>query len=93
MKTNGYEGWAVEFHKNVHLYSHSLKLSRAGETYDVPCEDSPSGFILIWPYELKVASVVYQDLLVALREWASQAGIQFRLYRSPDEYETNGPQS
>jgi len=93
MKTIGNDGWAVEFRRNVHMYCHSLKLSKAGETYDVPCEDSPSGFVLIWPYELKADDTAIQDLLAALREWANQAGIQYRLYTSPTEYETNGPES
>ena len=41
-------GWTVEFEKNIHMYSHSLKLSRGREAYQVFCEDSPSGFVGIW---------------------------------------------
>ena len=46
-------GWTVEFHKNIYMYSHDLKLSRGHEVYQVSCEDMPAGFVGIWPYELK----------------------------------------
>lgn len=82
-------GWVVDFRKNIHMYSHSLKLSKGGETYDVFCEDTPSGFVGIWPYELKVTDGIRQEVFSALREWATQSGLPYRLYTSRDEYETN----
>jgi hypothetical protein len=84
-------GWVVEFHKNIHMYSHALKLSRKSETYDVPCESTPSGIVAIWPYELKVSDAAFQELLAVLREWASQSGLRYRLYTSPRDYEANDP--
>ena len=56
-------------------------------------EDTPSGFVGIWPYDLEVAALVYQDLLEALRAWARQAGMTYRRYTSRDQYETNGSQT
>lgn len=82
-------GWVVEFHKNVHMYCHSLMLSRAGEIYDVPCEGSTAGYIIISPYHLKIADDAYNGLLMALREWASQSGFPYRLYTSPEDYEAD----
>lgn len=80
-----FDGWTVEFHKNIHMYSHSLKLSRGSETYDVFCEDTPAGFVGIWPYELKVkvTDAIFHELLTVLRKWASQSDFQYRLYTSP----------
>jgi hypothetical protein len=95
MQIGLYNGWVVEFQKNVHMYSHNLKLSKDGVTYDVPCEDTPSGFVGIWPYDLKlkVADPRFKNLLVALREWARQSGLRYRLYTSRDKYETNDSQT
>lgn len=88
------DGWTVEFHKNVHMYSHDLKLSRGREAYQVFCEDTPSGFVGIWPYELRetVTDAIFQEILAALRKWASLSDFQYRLYTSQNDYETNGAQ-
>jgi len=85
-------GWTVEFHKNIHMYSHDLKLSKGRELYQVFCEDTPSGFVGIWPYELKetVTDATFQEILAVLRKWASLSGFQYRLYSSQNDYETNG---
>jgi hypothetical protein len=88
-------GWTVEFHKYIHMYSHSLKLSRGIEAYQVPCENTPHGFVGIWPYELKeaVTNVIFQELLVVLRKWANMSDFQYRLYTSRNDYETNDTQA
>ena len=84
-----FDGWTVQFHQNIHMYSHSLKLSKGNETYAVFCEDTPSGFVGIWPSELEVTDATFQELLTVLRKWANQSGFQYRLYTSPTEYEAN----
>lgn len=89
MQTQIHKGWVVEFRKHIHMYCHSLRLSKGEQSYDVPCEDTPAGFVGIWPYELKVADVVLQDICVALREWASQSGMRYRLYTSAEKFEAN----
>lgn len=85
------DGWTVEFQKNIHMYSHGLKLSRGGLAYQVFCEDTPSGFVGIWPYELKeaVADTTFQELVAVLRKWAILSDLHYRLYTSQNEYETN----
>ena len=85
--------WTVRFRQNIHMYSHSLKLSKGNETYTVFCEDTPSGFVGIWPHELEVAETTFQELLTVLRQWANQGGFQYRLYTSPTDYETNDTKS
>ena len=84
-------GWTVEFHKNIHMYSHDLKLSRGHEVYQVSCEDTPAGFVGIWPYELKetIPDATFHELLGVLRKWASLSDFQCRLYASQNDYESN----
>ncbi len=82
-------GWTIKFAKNVHMYTHSLKAEKNGEIYDVPCEDTPSGFVAIWPYALNLADAILMDLLQGLFDWAEKMGIPYRLYRTRDDYQTN----
>jgi hypothetical protein len=82
-------GWAINFTRNVHMYTHSLKAEKSGEIYDIPCEDTPYGFVAIWPYSLNLGDAVLKDLLQGLREWAEQMGIPYRLYRTRNDYHTN----
>ena len=88
MRSEHLNGWAIEFTKNVHMYCHSLKATKNSSTLDVPCEDAPAGFVGIWPYELKLDDTEYQGLLKALREWASGMGINYRLYKTSDTFES-----
>lgn len=83
-------GWVIEFTQNDHLYCHSLKATKHSRTFDIPCEDTPAGFVGIWPYELKLDSAEYHDLFNALREWANRQGISYRLYETRETFESNG---
>ncbi len=83
------DGWTVRFHQNIHMYSHDLKVSRGSETYTVFCEDTPAGFVGIWPFELEVSDEKFQELLAVLRQWAKQSGFECRLYTSATEYEAS----
>jgi hypothetical protein len=85
-----FNGWTVQFHQNIHMYSHGVKLSRGSEAYSVFCENTPSGFVGIWPYELQVNNDTFQELLAVLRKWANHSGFQYRLYTTPTEFETSG---
>ena len=49
-------GWTIEFRKNIHMYYHSLKATKNGRTFDVPCEDTPGNFVGIWTYQLSLNS-------------------------------------
>ena len=33
-------GWVIDFRKNIHMYTHSLKATKSGRTFDVECEDN-----------------------------------------------------
>jgi hypothetical protein len=85
-----YNGWAIDFTKNVHMYTHSLKAEKNGQIYDVPCEDTPFGYVGIWPLGLHLDAPLLQDLLRGLGDWAGQANIIYRLYSTGTDYQTNG---
>ncbi len=83
-----YNGWSIRFRPNVHMYCHDLKLSKGQDQLRVPCEDTPSGWVGIWPCSLGLDESVYADVLVALRVWAAQKFVaNYRLYVTKDEFE------
>jgi hypothetical protein len=82
-------GWSIDFRKHVFMYYHRLVASKNSERIDVPCEDTPGGYVGIWPHGLGLEEAVLQDLLEGLREWARSTGLTYRLHSSSDEYETN----
>ncbi len=61
-----YNGWAIDFTKNVHMHTHSFKAEKSGEIYDLPCEDTPFGYVGIWPLGLHLDAPLLQDLLRGL---------------------------
>jgi hypothetical protein len=85
-----HNGWSIRFRRNIHMYCHSLTASKHSLDLQVPCEDTPDGFVGIWPYDLKISESEYLDLLVALRAWAKTIQTEYRLYVTGDEYES-GP--
>jgi len=91
MRDEVHNGWAIHFTKNIHMYSHLLRVKKSGSAYEIPCEDMPvsNGVIGIWPYELNLHPSEYQGLLQALREWAISSGLKYRLYTSKNDYESN----
>lgn len=74
------------------MYCHDLRAAKDGESFQVPCEDSPAseGLVGIWPYELKMDSTRYTDLISALHAWAADERLSYRLYVTRDRFET-GP--
>jgi hypothetical protein len=89
MQTEVYHGWIIKFKKNIHMYSHDLRMEKEGAEYQVMCEDTSCGFIGIWPYDLNLDQEKHQNLLQALREWAKNSNFKYRLYTSRDIYESN----
>jgi hypothetical protein len=89
-KISVHNGWSIVFENNIHMYYHSLKMTKGIHSYNIPCEDCPDGFLGIWLYNLNLEEVVFKDLLVGLREWAATLrGIEYKIYTSRDIYETN----
>jgi hypothetical protein len=89
MQYSTHNAWTIEFRKNVHMYCHSLKATKDGRTFDVPCEDTPGNFVGIWAYQLSLNPEELSDLLDGLREWADQSGLKYRLYKTRESYRTN----
>lgn len=69
------------------MFCHDLRVSNGGTTYTIPCEDSPDGLIVMWPYELKMAASTYTNLIHALHEWATEEEILYRIYVTRDHFE------
>ena len=84
-----YNGWRILFRQNVHMYCHQLTASKGDLELEIPCEDMPAGPIGIWPYTLELDAPVYDDLLMALRAWATSIGVNYRLYVTKDRFEPN----
>ena len=84
-----HHGWTFEFRKNVHMYYHNLLATKNGQTFDVPCEDTPYPFVAIWPYSLNLEPALNEDLLQGLRAWAEASGMCYRLYISREHYVGN----
>lgn len=87
MKHVVHNGWRIKFNRNIHMYCHRLTAAKNNHELEVPCEDTPEGWIGIWPYDLDVPESTYNDLLVALRLWAQTIGSDYRLYTTRDDFE------
>ena len=84
-------GWRITYTPNIHMYVHGLAAAKEGTELAVPCESTPEGFVGIWPYQMDLDAALSRDLLVALREWAAQSRLDYRLYTTQTTYE-NGLQ-
>jgi len=82
-------GWSFRFQRNIHTYCHSLTASKQNLELKIPCEDTPDGYVGIWPYGIEISKSEYADLLIALRAWANTTQKTYRLYLTCDEYESN----
>ena len=78
--------WDIQFRKNVHMYCHRLVVAQSDRRYDIPCEDTPDGFIGVWLYDAGVESPLQQDLVAALVKWAESSGLACRIYETRDSY-------
>ena len=87
-----HRGWRILFQQYVHMYCHSLTAMKGGRHSDVPCEDTPDGFLGVWPHGLDLEERMLDDLLNGLREWADSSGRVYRIYTSADAYLTNESQ-
>lgn len=82
-----YNVWRIHFQQNVHMYCHHLTATKGDVCLEISCEDTPSGFVGIWPYSLQVDAPIYEDLLVALHAWADDIGLNYRIYVTNDKVE------
>ena len=47
-------GWIIKFRRNIHMHYHSLSTSKNGLEVKIPCEDTPDGYLGIWPYDIEI---------------------------------------
>ena len=71
------------------MYCHHLTATKGAVQLEIPCEDTPAGFVGIWPYTLELDAPVYDDLLIALRTWATGISRNYRIYITKDRFEPN----
>jgi hypothetical protein len=88
MKHAVYNGWRIQFRPNIYMYCHQLIATKDSLALEVPCEDTPDGYVGIWPYNLGIPEPTYADLLVALRAWVVTIRSPYRLYITREIYET-----
>ena len=82
-------GWSIHFQQNVHMYSHRLVASKGTRHLELPCEDTPEGFLGIWLHDIALDSVTASELLPCLVEWAEHSGRRFRIYATREKFVTN----
>jgi hypothetical protein len=82
-------GWSIQFQKNVHMYCHRLIATKGNRQYEVPCEDTPAGFLGVWLYGLELDETALRDLQADLVEWAESYRFVYRIYNTEDSYVTN----
>jgi hypothetical protein len=78
--------WDIQFRKNVHMYCHRLVAAKADRRYEIPCEDTPDGFVGIWLCDIGLESPLQQDLVAVLLKWAESSGLACRIYETRDSY-------
>lgn len=78
--------WDIQFQKNVHMYCHSLVVAKADRRYEIPCEDTPDGFVGVWLHDIGLDSTLKKDLASALVKWADSSGLACRIYETRDSY-------
>jgi len=84
-------GWNVEFQKNIHMYCHRLVATKGNKQYEVPCEDTPAGFLGIWLHGLELDETTINEMQADLAEWAGSSGFTYRIYDTQDTYLSNEP--
>ena len=87
-------GWEVYFERNLHMYTHSLLLSKNGMKYSINCEWLGSGSkdgnaVGIWLYSLDVIDDIKKELINVLSLWASKFPVHIRLLISKTEFIDN----
>ncbi len=65
------------------MYCHSLEATKGGKTFNVPCEDSPDGYIGIWFMNADICESVREELVPILADFFQGLGSPFKIY-NPD---------
>ena len=83
--------WSFTFRRNVHMYCHDLRASRDGVEHQIQCEDlsGSKDQIGIWPYQLELDQTTYSTLIEALIAWANGQKLNYQIYVTRDDCETN----
>jgi hypothetical protein len=82
------DGWRLEFRKNVHMYCHYLRLSKAGLVIEPPCEDMviDPKTMGVWLEDLGLNRPTLNELSRVLQKWVSTEGFRCRIYLDRDNF-------
>ncbi|MDF1825982.1 MAG: hypothetical protein P1U68_15155 [Verrucomicrobiales bacterium] len=79
------KGWDITFRSNVHMYCHHLEATKSSKRFEVPCEDTPEGFIGIWFMPVEIENEIREDLIPALAEFFEGLGSPFKIHNLDGE--------
>ena len=87
-------GWKICFRRNIHMYTHSLSVSKNGLELSIDCEWLGKGgkggnAVGIWLYNLQSSDNVKSELAETLSIWANKFDVHIRLFVTKTEYIDN----
>lgn len=78
-------GWKISFKNNVHMYCHHLEATKSGNKLDVPCEDTPDGYIGIWFMNTNFNDKILEELIAVLAVFFQDLGSPFKIFNRDGE--------
>jgi len=62
------------------MYCHHLEATKGGNTLDVPCEDTPDGYIGIWFMNTDFNDKIREELIAILAVFFQDQGSPFKIF-------------
>ena len=67
------------------MYCHRLEATKVGNKFDVPCEDTPAGYIGIWFMNTNLDDKIREELIPILRDFFQDLGSPFKIFNHDGE--------
>tara|TARA_Y100000296_G_scaffold83251_1_gene113725 strand:+ start:552 stop:836 length:285 start_codon:yes stop_codon:yes gene_type:complete len=83
--------WQISLTRNVHMFSHELKLKNKNLELTLPCEDlaiSPKT-IGVWLNSVDTSEEIKNEITNLLLEWSKKLNVPFRIYVEKDDFRAN----
>ncbi|WP_421133483.1 hypothetical protein [Alteromonas sp. A079] len=83
--------WQISFTRNVHMFSHELKVKKKNLELTLPCEDLAISkkTIGVWLYSVDTSEAIKHELANLLLEWSKKLNVPIRIYVEKDEFRAN----
>ena len=79
-ETQEIEKWQISFRNNVHMYCHHLEVAKGAYRFDVPCEDTPAGFIGIWVKRMpNIEDEIRDEMILVLTKFFDGLGRNYEI--------------